>query len=199
MKTRRPRLARLASTAACCGLLLWSPSVPADPEAATPVAAAPPAGAPARAAAETAVDTELPAFQPGLWEYRRTVVRGNSTKPQVSTIRKCGDPAAEIRAKMAGLKRKNCQFTPMRRKKERYLSSWTCPTPVGPMKFRDVLIATNTTSYQDTSETQSAQGVTQQKIEATRLGECPGLGAGAPLPRTPKRVPPPKPPKPATG
>ncbi len=199
MKTRRPRLARPASAAACCGLLLWSPSVPAAPEAATAVAAAPPAGAPAREAAETAVDTELPAFQPGLWEYRRTVVRGNSTKPQVSTIRKCGDPAAEIRAKMVELKRKNCQFTPMRRKKERYLSSWTCPTPVGPMKFRDVLIATNTTSYQDTSETQSAQGVTQQKIEATRLGECPGLGAGAPLPRTPKRAPPPKPTKPATG
>jgi hypothetical protein len=199
MKTRRPGLASLASTAACCGLLLWSPSVPSDPEAATPAAAAPPAGAPAKAAAETAVDTELPAFQPGLWEYRRTVLRGNTTKPQVSTIRKCGDPAAEIRAKVAELKRKNCQFTPMRRKRERYLSSWTCPTPVGPMKFRDVLIATNTTSYQDTSETQSAQGVTQQKIEATRLGECPASGARAPLTPAPRRRSPSKEPKSATG
>ena len=51
---------------------------------------------------------------------------------------------------------------------------------------RDVLIASDLTSYQDMSETHSAQHVTQQKIEARCLGECPGLGAGTPLPRTPK-------------
>jgi Protein of unknown function (DUF3617) len=199
MKARRRRLASLTSTAACGGLLLWSPFAPADPEAAKPIAATPPAGAPARAAAETAVDTELPAFQPGLWEYRRTVIMGNSTKPQVSTVRKCADPAAEIRDKTAALKKKNCQFTPVQRKQERYLSSWTCPTPVGPMRFRDVLIATSTTSYQDTSEARSAQGVTQQKIEATRLGECPGSGARAPLTPAPRRRSPSQEPKSATG
>ena len=54
------------------------------------------------------------------------------------------------------------------------------------MCFRDVLIASDLTSYQEMSETHSAQHVTQQKIEARRLGECPGLRAGTPLPRTPK-------------
>jgi len=32
----------------------------------------------------------------------------------------------------------------------------------------------------------TAQRVTQQKLEATRLGECPGLGSGTPLMPTPK-------------
>jgi hypothetical protein len=54
------------------------------------------------------------------------------------------------------------------------------------MRFRDVLIASDLTSYQDMSETHSVQHVTQQKIEARCLGECPGLGAGTPLPRTAK-------------
>lgn len=206
MKARRPRLASLTSPVAACCLLLWSITAPADPEAAKPPAAEAadaPASTkrtpPAPAAPPPAMVVELPNFTPGLWEYRRTVVMRNSPKPQVSTIRKCADPAAEIRDKMAELKKKNCQFTPLRRNKERYLSSWICPTPAGPMKFRDVLIANDTTSYQDASESRSAQGVTQQKIEATRLGECPGLGVGAPLPRTPKRAPPAQQPKPATG
>jgi len=179
MKARRPRLASLAWRAACCGLLLWSPSAPADPQAPMPVAAAPPASAPAKAAAETAVDTQLPAFQPGLWEYRRTLMRGG--KPQVSTTRKCADPGTDMREKMAQLRKKNCQFAPLKRSKEHYISSWICQTPTGAMRFRDVLTATDDSSYQDVSETHTAQHISQQKLEARRLGECPGLGAGAPL------------------
>ncbi len=56
------------------------------------------------------------------------------------------------------------------------------------MRFRDVLLAKDPNGYQVVSETRSAQRVTQQKIEATRLGECPGMGSGAPLTPTPKPV-----------
>jgi hypothetical protein len=146
-----------------------------------------PAAAPAAAPDTTAV--ELPKFQPGLWEYRRTVMRGDTAGPQVTTIRKCADPGADMRQKMADLRKKNCQFAPLRRNQDRYISSWNCPTPGGPMRFRDVLIAKDATSYQNVSQTHSAQRVTEQKIEARRLGECPGLGAGAPLKRTPKPAP----------
>ena len=127
---------------------------------------------------------ELPQFKPGLWEYRRTVVSGQSAKPQISTVRKCSDPGADIRDKMAALKKKSCQFTPLRKRENHYLSSWTCPTPSGPMRFRDVLIVNDPASYEDTSEMHSAHHVTQQKIEARRLGECPG-GPGNPLLRSP--------------
>jgi hypothetical protein len=126
------------------------------------------------AAAPQATAVELPNFQPGLWEYRRTLVRGDTAKPQVTTIKKCADPAAEMREKIENLRKKNCQFTPLRRNQDHYLSSWTCPTPGGQMRFRDVLIAKDASSYQDVSETRSAQRATQQKIEARRLGECPG-------------------------
>jgi hypothetical protein len=91
------------------------------------------------------------------------------------------DPAAEMREKMEALRQKHCQFGPLRRAKEQYISSWVCQTPTGAMRFRDVLTATDDSSYQEVSETHTVQHTSQQKLEARRLGECPGLGAGAPL------------------
>jgi hypothetical protein len=179
MPVRSPQLTSMIAVGACLLVLITSTAVrAADPPAA-------PTRAPAAGSEASAV--ELPRFQAGLWEYRRTLVRGDTAKPQVTTIRKCADPAAEMREKMADLRKKNCQFAPLKRKQDRYVSSWTCPTSGGLMRFRDVLIAKDATSYQDVSETRSAQRATEQKIEATRLGECPGLGAGAPLRPTPKR------------
>ena len=179
MPVRSPHLKTITAVGTCF-LLLASATVPAaDPEPA------------ATAAADTA-SVELPGFRPGLWEYRRTLVSNKSPKPQISTVRKCADPGADIREKMADLKKKNCQFAPLRRNQDHYVSSWICPTPNGPMRFRDVLIVKDPTSYQDVSETHSSQHVTEQKIEATRLGECPGLGTGAPMTPTPKPKPPPR-------
>jgi hypothetical protein len=177
MPVRSPQLTTMIAVSACLLVLITGTAVRA---AEPPAAAAPTAGS------ETSA-VELPRFQAGLWEYRRTLVRGDTAKPQVTTIKKCADPAAEMREKIEDLRKKNCQFTPLRRNEDHYLSSWLCPTPSGPMRFRDVLIARDLTSYQDVSETHSAQHVTQQKIEARRLGECPGLGSGVPMPRTPKR------------
>jgi len=169
----------------CLGLLSGLPAGAADPEpAATSPATAPAAPAAPAPAADTAA-VELPNFRPGLWEYRRTVLRGG--RPQVSTSRKCADPGADMREKMAQLRKKNCQFAPLRRSKEHYISSWVCQTPTGAMRFRDVLTATDDSSYEDMSETHTTEHISQQKLEARRLGECPGLGAGAPL--TPTKPP----------
>ena len=178
MPVRSPQL---TSMMGACLLILIS----------TALRAADPPAAPAPAAGPETSAVELPRFQPGLWEYRRTLVSGQSAKPQLSTVRKCVDPSADIREKIADLKKKNCQFTPLRRNQDHYLSSWVCQTPKGAMRFRDVLTASDESSYQDVSETHSAQRVTQQKIEARRLGECPGLGAGAPMTHTPKKPRPP--------
>jgi hypothetical protein len=198
MTVRSFHLASTTALVSCLLLFSGAPTRAADPEPvatspATPAAAAAalaaPAPAPATPAVFPAADTaavELPSFRPGLWEYRRTLMRGG--RPQVSTTRKCADPGADMREKMAQLRKKNCQFAPLRQSKERYTSSWVCQTPAGAMRFRDVLTATDDSSYQDVSETHTAQHINQQKLEARRLGECPGLGAGAPL--RPSKPPP---------
>ncbi len=184
------RSLHLASAALVSTVLLFSgaPSTrAADPEPLVKSPETPAAATAAPATRANAADTaavELPGFRPGLWEYRRTLMRSGG--PQVSTTRKCTNPGTEMREKMTELKKKNCQFAPLKRSGEHYISSWICQTPSGAMRFRDVLTATDDSSYQDVSEAHSAQHVTQQKIKARRLGECPGLGSGAPLPRTPK-------------
>jgi hypothetical protein len=162
---------------------------------AAPATTEPPAAAPTGAVHATpAVPAarsqlvELPTFRSGLWEYRRTLTQGNSQKPQVVTIKICADPGKEMRAKLDDLKQKGCQFAPLSRSNDRYMSSWICQTPSGVLRFRDTLIVKDENGYQDVSETHSAQSVTQQKIEATRLGECPNAGAAAPshMPNKPR-------------
>src|SRR5205085_9408924 len=146
------RSLHLASTTALVSSLLLFSGAPstraADPEPAaspeTPVAAPAAPATPARAADAAAV--ELPSFRPGLWEYRRTLMRSGG--PQVSTTRKCTNPGTEMREKMTELKKKNCQFAPLKRSGEHYISSWICQTPSGAMRFRDVLTATDDSSYQ---------------------------------------------------
>jgi hypothetical protein len=162
---------------ACCGLMICGSATPADnPE-------------PAASTATAAV--ELPPLQAGLWEYHRTVVRSDSTGPQVSTLRRCVDPSSEFRRKMAELRSRNCQFSPLMRKDDSYTSSWTCPTPEGPVRFRNVLIVSDATHYQDMSETRAGSRVIQQKLEARRVSDCPATpAAAAPAPAT---AAPPKP------
>jgi len=93
-----------------------------------------------------------------------------------------------MRAKLEALKKKNCQFAPLRHIGDRYISSWVCQTPTGAIRFRDVLLVKEANSYEDASETHTSQHVMQQKLEAKRLGDCPGMGSGAPL--KPTRPPP---------
>ena len=121
---------------------------------------------------------ELPFFQPGLWEYRRTVMNDDSPGPQVSMLRKCADPSTEIRQKKAQLESRSCKFAPLARRHGRYISSWTCPTPLGPTKFRAVLIVRGAVRYTDLSEMRAANHFARQRIEAAWIGECSTSGLG---------------------
>ena len=128
----------------------------------------PPVPAPAGSAAD------LPDFQPGLWEYRRLALTSDSPRPRFDTLRKCADPSAEIRSKKAQLESRGCQFAPVVRRDGRYVSSWTCPTPEGPVTYRHMLIVTDRTSYAAISEIRlGRQRMMHQKMQARRLGECP--------------------------
>ena len=177
MTVRSPHLATVTALIGCFLLLVQASVSAADPPAGAVVAVP---------VAPAATPVELPGFQPGLWEYKRTLMSDGWAKPQVSTIKKCTDPTTDMREKFADLRKKSCHFEPLKRNNDRYLSSWLCQTPSGAMRFRDVLIAKDLTSYEDLLETRSGQHMTQQRIEARRLGECPGLGVGAPLKSTPK-------------
>ena len=203
MPVRSPRRKTLNLAAV---LLLLAPGAAlcaagADPAHGAPETPAPASTAPAPEAAAAPAETsapaprsagvELPAFRSGLWEYRRTFMSPETGKPQVATTRKCADPTVEMREKMETLKKKGCQFAPLKRNSDRYISSWVCQTPTGAMRFRDVLLAKDADSYEDLSETHTRQRVMQQRIEAARRGECPGMGSGAPL--TPTRKPPRRP------
>lgn len=181
---------RLMLSAITAGLLLPAAALFAADHATTRSGAPSPAGASSATASSAssavAEPVELPAFRFGLWEYQRTLMQGTTPTPQVTSMKKCVDPGEEMRAKMDSLKKRGCQFEPLRRHNDRYISSWVCQTQTGQLRFRDVLIVKDENGYQDVGETHSPQGVSQQKLTATRLGDCPGLGSGAPLLPTPK-------------
>jgi len=138
----------------------------------------PPRSAPARPPTATPVGPELPFFQPGLWEYRRTVVKDGIPSPQISMLRKCADPSTEIRSKMAELGKRSCRFGALKHRLHRYFSSWICPTPLGPTRFRAVLIVRGPTGYTDVSEMRTSEHVARQRVEAARIGECPASEPG---------------------
>src|SRR5437879_8801513 len=139
MPVRSPRRKTLNVAAV---LLLLAPDAALCAAGADPAHGAPETPAPASPAPRSA-GVELPAFRSGLWEYRRTFMSPDTGKPQVATTRKCADPTVEMREKMETLKKKGCQFAPMKRNRDRYISSWVCQTATGAMRFADVLLATD--------------------------------------------------------
>ena len=155
-----------ATTLICSLLLVVGPrwAAAAEPAAPPTVTETP---QPPRATAP-----ELPNLQPGLWEYRRTLLKSGAGKPEVSTFQKCSDPATEFRQKMAELEKKGCQFLPAERNPQGYISQWSCPTSSGVVKFRDVLISQSDITYQTVTEARSNEQVQRSTIDAVRLGEC---------------------------
>jgi hypothetical protein len=191
MPVRRPHCTTLCFTVAllliarATGVCAANPDPPAA--ARTPAPSAKPTAqqhAGSTAAGPSAAVEQLPTFRLGLWEYRRTVTKPGAAKPQVSTDRKCGDPGAEMRENMESQKKKGCQVAPLRRANQQYVSSWTCQTPTGAMRFREVLRVKDQDGYEDVSETHAGPQVVQQKIEAKRVGECPAKGSDAQPPQS---------------
>jgi len=169
MSLRRAVFATL-TTVGCC--LLPFPGQPgrANTE--------PPRGTHHKPAATATAAPELPFFEPGLWEYRRTVVKDGIPSPQISKLRKCADPSTEIRSKMAELGKRSCQFAPLTHRHQRYFSRWICTTPLGTTRFRAVLIVRSPGGYTDLSEMRINEHVARQRIEAARIGQCPTSGLG---------------------
>ena len=121
--------------------------------------------------------SELPAFQPGFWEYQRTVSTMAKPDPQHSSIRKCSDPTNEIKQKLTELQHKGCQFSPVTVRGNQYFSTWRCPASSGPLVDRNVVTVISFTSYQDQNEVRSGEHVSRSTVIARRVGECPAANA----------------------
>jgi hypothetical protein len=134
--------------------LIWTSSAAV---AAPPVAAAP---------------AQLPAFQAGLWEYRRTVASDQHGKPQAMTMKKCTNPSDDIKQKLRQLRQKGCQFSPLMRNGSHYQSSSTCPTSTGVFEIRDVITVLSTISYRSDNEVHDATRTVRSTTVANRLGDC---------------------------
>jgi hypothetical protein len=107
------------------------------------------------------------------------MVTGERGKPQVASVKKCGDPSADFKQKLAELKKKGCQFTPLMQSGNRYVSAWKCPVTGGSATVRDVITVKGSTGYQDDNEVKLPQQLTRSTILATRLGECPANASTA--------------------
>jgi hypothetical protein len=136
-----------------------------------------------------AAAADLPFFEPGLWEYRRTVVKDGVPSARIAMLRKCADPSTEIRTKIAELGKRSCQFAPLKHRPHRYITSWICPTALGPTRFRAVLIVRSPVGYTDLSEMRTREHVSRQRIEAARIGECPASGSDKPFRPNPQPIP----------
>jgi hypothetical protein len=119
---------------------------------------------------------QMPAFQPGLWEFRRTVesaANTAATAAQPNTVRKCSDPINDIRKKMTEMIGKGCRITGMTHNGNRYRSNWSCMVEDGAVAVSNLIIADTTTAYQDVNESRYGQKTTRSVIDATRVGDCP--------------------------
>jgi hypothetical protein len=122
----------------------------------------------------------LPAFRPGLWEYRRTQISSAGGKPQTATIRKCTDPSAQFRQKLAQLKQRGCVFSPLKQIGRQYEAKWRCSAPDGAvLAMRDTITVNSESSYLNESEAFVSHEATHSTIVATRQGDCPPTAAPA--------------------
>lgn len=154
---------RLPGVLALLACLLVTPGQGAEPTANAAGAAGP---APADAAA-------LPQLRPGLWEYRRTRINSGGGKPRTATVRKCSDPTAEFKRKLAELQGRGCVFKSLRQEGRRYEASWRCTAPDGAvLAMRDSITVLSDTSYQNESEAFLSHEATHSTIVAIRIGDC---------------------------
>jgi hypothetical protein len=120
----------------------------------------------------SATDVDLPTFKPGLWQYERRLTEMGSITPKRTSAQRCVDPTAEIRKKRSELAGKGCQFTPMRVTGNRYFSTWRCETERGVVRFRNSVTVESPSHYVDNSQSRTQDKLSEQVIEATRIGDC---------------------------
>ena len=159
------------------------------PAAAASNAAAAPAAAPAAASAPAAAAraAEVPKFEPGMWEYRRTMrtkkPKVGDAPPEPEVSKRCGNPTSDIRQRLASLASQGCRNSPLVYREDHYQFTSVCSAANGVAVIHDVLTFKSSTGYQEDEDVMHAPQVTHTSTVATRVGECPPTA----LPRSGRR------------
>jgi len=173
----KPKVSCLVLSSASLLIVPWATMADSPPLAARATPVATPAQAaplPQLALPPAAIQAlrGLPAFEPGLWEFRRTVESAaRPTDPD--TVTKCSDPLSDIRRKMTEMMRKGCRIQGMTYVGNRLHSSWSCLVEDGAVAVSNLITADTPTSYQDVNEARYEQKSTRSVVTAKRVGACP--------------------------
>jgi hypothetical protein len=153
-----------------------TPAPAAGAAAASAAAAAPAAPAPASAPTGAARTAEVPQFEQGMWEYRRTVrtkkPKVGDAPPEPEVSKRCGSPTSDIRQRLASLANQGCRNSPLVQRENHYEFTSVCSAANGVAVIHDVVTFLSSTGYQEDEDVMHAPQVTRSTTVATRVGEC---------------------------
>lgn len=144
------------------------------PAARRTTAAAAPVAPPSVALPRTAATMlqEMPAFQPGVWTYHRSVEGSTTAAAEPNTLRKCSDPISDFRRNMTRMIQQGCRLIDGIHKGNDFHTTWTCPVGDGNVSVSNLITADGPTRYQGVNETRHGDKIARTVIVATRMGDC---------------------------
>jgi hypothetical protein len=120
-----------------------------------------------------ALADDLPAFKPGMWEFKRTIEgQGAGGKPQNLENRKCADPTADMKKMNDMLARQGCKFSAISRSGSTYSFSSDCRIQGTQYQSRSVIMADGGSAYRVEVTSTGAGPATKELLVARRIGEC---------------------------
>jgi hypothetical protein len=114
---------------------------------------------------------QLPAFKPGVWEFRRSVDSGDG-KPAVLTNQKCTSPTDDMNKKTESLATSGCEASPVSRSGNIYNFSFKCKIQGVPIESKSVITVENDSAYKVDVESTQGGKTTREQLAARRLGDC---------------------------
>lgn len=118
-----------------------------------------------------ATAADWPAFEPGQWQFDRTMTVGASAPKTISSTR-CTDPTADQKRQRESLGKAGCQFTPLQRSGDTYRYSATCRMGRMTSTSDSVLEVKSPRAYTLTVDSVTDGEESHEVLTARRLGDC---------------------------
>jgi hypothetical protein len=113
-----------------------------------------------------AADDEWPTLRQGMWEFRRTV-GGNAMAP----VKKCTQPADDMRRQNEILRKGGCKLAPMKRSGNTYTLRSECTGPVTASQTSVLTVASDGDYRIEVRGTVDGAPTTETLV-ARRIGDC---------------------------